>query len=170
MATSQAISALATERAPQARPETIAVLEQVHGFIKKRNELNSLAQEVLPDGLANQYPNFPAGKAELKQDRSASESLAQIMDRLRSDAEEAKSVLEALGKKIVQTALNVDPSTELFREPATAERLAEGKGDKVQLYFNLGPLKGSERCDEVKLCVLRSVLQSYWDIPFPLPN
>ena len=173
-AISQAISAQATmPRQPQARPETIAFLEQVHGFINKRNELNDLAQEVLPDGLANQYPNFPAEKAELKQDRSANESLEQIksdpgvaktvMDRLRSDAKGANRVLEALGKKIVQTALDVDPSAGLFREPATAERLAEGKGDKVQLHFNLGPLKGTERCDEVICTSLRPLCSNGWN-------
>jgi septation ring formation regulator EzrA len=131
----------------------------VRGFTKKRNELNSLAQTVLPRGLANQYPNFPEVKAELKQDCGANESLEQIksdpkvaqaaMDRIRSDATAARTVLEALGNKIVKTALKVDPSKELFREPATEERLAEGKGDKVQKYFNLGPLKGVGRCDEV---------------------
>jgi len=131
----------------------------VHGFTKKRNELNGLAQTVLPQGLANKYPNFPKEKVELKQECCANESLEQIksdpkvaqavMDRIRSDATAARTVLETLGNKIVEAALKVDPSKELFREPATKERLAEGKGDKVQKYFNLGPLKGIERCDEV---------------------
>jgi hypothetical protein len=71
------------------------------------------------------------------------------MDRIRSDATAARAVLETLGNNIVETALKVDPSEELFREPATKERLAEGKGAKVYKHFNLGPLKGAGRCDEV---------------------
>ena len=146
--------------ARKARKETLEFLAQVQGFIEKRDELNNLANAVLPLGLANQYSNFPPERKELKQDRDSGESTIEqikldpklakeLMDRIRSDAVLAKKKLDDLGKRIVLAALGVDPLKELFREKATRERIAEGKGDKIQLYFNLGPLKSGERCDEV---------------------
>ena len=136
----------------------------MQGFIEKRDELNNLANAVLPLGLANRYSNFPTKKKDLKQDRDSAESIEHIkldpklakalMDRIRADAVLAKKKLDDLGKRIVTSALGVDPLKELFREKATKERIAEGKGDKVQLYFNLGPLKSGERCDEVNYATL----------------
>ena len=81
-----------SNRARKARKDTMEFLVQVEGFIEKRNELNKLANEVLPRGLANRYSNFPTKKKELKQDRGNNETLAKI----KLDSKLAKALMDRI--------------------------------------------------------------------------